>query len=85
MTKLAAIKNTGRVRTGERLKIFCPHCGTDTERGNFTFLLTEIDGQLEAECEACRGEITPYWSAEAVDEMVKAAVEAAMPGRPEDA
>ncbi len=73
MAKPAAIIKPPK---SKRFKVFCQSCGGDDCLPNSDFRLTEVDGMLEAECTICRADIMRWYTPEAVDAMVKAAVEA---------
>lgn len=71
--KLRSIK-TGvpRAKTTGRIKLICG-CGGDDEV-NYQFRLIEVDGRVEAECLDCLCELEPFYTAEATNAMVSAAV-----------
>lgn len=62
----------------ERTKVICT-CGEDSP--SYLFRLTVVGGKVEPECCDCLGDMEPYYTAEAVDAMIKAAVEAALAQR----
>ena len=73
MAKLAAITKPPK---SKRHKIFCQSCGGDDVLPSAEFRATECDGMLELECTVCRADVALWYTPQAVEAMVKAAVDA---------
>ena len=78
MAKLTRIDAVKKPTLPARVKVECACEGTD-DGPAILFRLAEWDnGLVEVECSDCFGDLPPYLHPEAVDRMIKAAVEAAL-------